>query len=97
MKKFSYSQMIRAIISLTLIVCLVFQTVSCASHTTEPSNLHNEEQAVQVIESSATELKFVDSEGNEVLYNSEEGTLYYLYNDKYHLIEIVDVSDDGVL
>lgn len=97
MKKLSSFHIFRTIISLALIVCLVFQTVSCASHTAEPNNILNEEQNVKVVENSPTEIKFIDSEGNEVLYNSEEGTLHYLYNDNYHLIEIVDVSDDGVL
>lgn len=94
MKKLSYSQFCRTIISLILFVCLLFQMVSCASQTAEVSP-HSE--TVKVETKSEKEVAFTDDEGNEILYDSEEGTLHYLYNGAYHLIEIVDVSEEGII
>lgn len=57
----------------------------------------DEESGIQVIEVSETETLYRDSEGNEIKYNSEEGQFYYIYEGTEQLINITDVSEDGIV
>ncbi len=57
----------------------------------------DEESEIQVIEVSKTETIYRDNEGNEIKYNSDDGNFYYIYNGTELLINILDISEDGVI
>lgn len=52
---------------------------------------------IRVIEVSDIETVYMDKDGNEIKYNSEEGNFYYIYENTEQLINISDISEDGIV
>ncbi len=59
--------------------------------------VEDENIEVTTITLSEDETLFVDGEGNRILHNNKSGMLYYFYEGEYLPIDIVNVSEDGVI
>lgn len=94
MKHFS---IFRVVLCIALIISLLFPAAYA-----EEIPLGNEKFDVtdsEFLIKNLDEFKtaFIDEDGNELRYNSYDGNFYYVYAGEEYLIEILDVSCDGVI